>query len=103
MRRSTQLPQWGLTRMIAELISLRVLTVFGSDQDRHLLRQAASLVSVPIEVHEARSTTQASAFLARGGIDIVFLDAAFAGAERGAVLAAARAAKPAPFVFLVAA
>jgi CheY-like chemotaxis protein len=89
--------------MSADLISLRILTVFSAEDDRYVLRQGVSLVSIPIDVLEASNATAACGSLAGGDIDIVFLDAAFTATERGTVLAAAKAAKIRPFVFLLAA
>jgi CheY-like chemotaxis protein len=89
-------------RMAGELVSVRILAVFGSRQDRYLLRQAAVSATVPVEVVEADNAVAARDALA-GDIDIAFLDAARGGEDRAAFIAAARSARQAPFVILVAA
>src|SRR6266446_3306762 len=89
-------------RMGGELVSLRILAVFGSRQDLNLLRQAAAAAALPVEVIEADSAIAARNAFA-GDIDIAFLDAAVGGEERAAFIAAARSARQPPFVILVAA
>jgi len=84
--------------MISDLISLQVLLVFRSASEREILRQGAGLSSVPAEVVDADSATGAEALLARGGIDLVLLDAALPPLEKSAVCRAARAAKSKPFI-----
>src|SRR6266568_1019698 len=78
-------------RMGGELVSLRILAVFGSRQDLNLLRQAAAAAALPVEVIEADSAIAARNAFA-GDIDIAFLDAAVGGEERAAFIAAARSA-----------
>jgi CheY-like chemotaxis protein len=84
--------------MSGDLVSLRILAV-ASAADRDLLRQGASVVAIPVDVLEADNVNAASRALARGDIDVIFLDAALPVAERTAVFAAARSLKPpSPFV-----
>jgi CheY-like chemotaxis protein len=85
--------------MSGDLISLRVLTVFGSARDRDLLRRAAGLTAIPIEIEQADNVTTACSMLAGPPVDVVFVDAAMAG--RAALATAARAAARPPFVIVV--
>jgi CheY-like chemotaxis protein len=89
--------------MSDDLVSVRLLTVSGSNPARDLWRQGAALLAVPVDVMEAESAIRARSLLAAKEIDIALLDVAIAGADRTALLAAARAAKPPPLVVLVAA
>lgn len=89
--------------MTGDLVSLRVLIVSGVMHDRDTLRQGAGAVSVPIDILEAGTAKAAGSLLAAGDIDIVFIDARIAAADRVALLAAIRSKKPSPFVFLFAA
>jgi CheY-like chemotaxis protein len=86
--------------MTGDLVSLRVLMVSGVMHDRDVLRQGAGAVSVPIDILEAGSAKAAGGLLAGGDIDIVFIDARIAAADRTALLTAIRSMKPPPFVFL---
>jgi CheY-like chemotaxis protein len=85
--------------MSGEFDSLRMLVVAAARPDQELWRQAASLASVLIDLvhHDAASATKD---LARSGADICVLDGTIPNATKAAVIAAARAAKPAPLVFV---
>ena len=87
--------------MRGDLVSVRILALFGSAQDRDLLRQAAATTTVPIDVVEADSAAAACDLLATNDIDVVFLDAAATLAELTPFVAAAQSAQPPPFVVLV--
>jgi DNA-binding NarL/FixJ family response regulator len=87
--------------MRGDLVSVRILALFGSAQDRDLLRQAAATTTVPIDVVEAESAAAACDLLATNDIDVAFLDAAATLAELTSFVAAARSALPPPFVVLV--
>ncbi len=87
--------------MTSDLISLRVLLVFRSAAERDLLRQGAGLASVPVEVMEADGTASAESVLAKGGIDLVLLDAPFSQADKAAISTAARVVAERPFVVVI--
>ncbi|MEA2938940.1 MAG: hypothetical protein QOC56_2444 [Alphaproteobacteria bacterium] len=88
--------------MSSELVSVRILAVLAAAQDRDLLRQGAGVVSVPVDLLEANNANAANGVLAAGDIDIVLIETALPLADRSAVLNAARAKQPPPFVILVA-
>lgn len=89
--------------MTDDLVSLRLLAVCAAVQDRELLRQGTTLVSIPIEVVEASSASSAAECLRDGDIDLVLLDTTLPDAEKASVIEGAkRLAKP-PFVILLAA
>jgi CheY-like chemotaxis protein len=88
--------------MSADLISLRMLVIATTGPDQELWRQAASMASVPIDFATLEAASAAGA-LAKGGADICVLDGALPDSDKAAVIKAARAAKPAPLVFVSAA
>ncbi len=96
-------PALGLERMSDDLVSVQILAVFGTPRDRELLRQAASMTPVPVDVIEAESAHAARSLLAAKEIDAAFLEASTPPAELEAFIAAARTALRKPFVILVAA
>lgn len=85
--------------MGADLVSLRMLVIAAAHPDQELWRQAAAMASVPIDfaTHEAAAAAGA---LAKDGADICVLDATLPDVEMLAVIKDARAAKPAPLVFV---
>lgn len=87
--------------MSGDLVSLRIMVVSGSEPDRDLFRQGASGVAVPVDVVDAGNIGVACKMLA-SEIDIAFVDADIADAERAVFIAAARLARPAPFVIIFA-
>ncbi len=89
--------------MSGDLVSIRILAAFGSAQDRDLLRQAAALVAVPIDIIEAESTDAVRHLRASNEIDVAFVDAAATTTDLTSFMTAARSASRAPFVILVAA
>ncbi|MGI8524765.1 MAG: hypothetical protein ACR2K5_01055 [Pseudolabrys sp.] len=82
--------------MSGDLISLRMLVISAFRLAREIWRQGAALASVPIEFLEAEPA-QAAAHLAKGGIDIVMLDAALAEPDRNGAIKRARL-KSAPLI-----
>jgi len=86
--------------MIDELLSLRVVNVSESQRDHDLLRQAASISHVPIELVEADGAPTACRLLA-GATDLVFIDGALADDGINQVTAAARAAPNPAFTVLL--
>jgi CheY-like chemotaxis protein len=87
--------------MTNELLSLRILAVSGAAPLRDWLRQGAASAAVPVEAIEADSAAAAREALGRG-VDIAYIDAAPASADRTALVRDARAARKAPFVVLLA-
>ena len=87
--------------MSGDFIFMQILAVCGSAQDRELLRQGATLASLPIEFTALSATAAARAALSKDQIDILFVDHALAEQDRD-FIAAARAARQPPFVVLVA-
>jgi DNA-binding NtrC family response regulator len=85
--------------MTGDLISLRMLLVCAVPSEQDLWRQGAALASVPIEFDTA-DAARAGKTLARGGVDICIIDSKLANDDKEAVLNAARAVEPAPFVVL---
>ncbi len=84
--------------MSEDLVSLRMMVVGAAPPDEELWRQATALASVMIELaaHDAAGVVPA---LKRAGADICVIDAALPDPQKIAVIAAARAASPAPLVF----
>jgi CheY-like chemotaxis protein len=89
--------------MSDDLVSVQILAVFGTPQDRDLLRQAAASAPVPVDIIEAADPHEARATLATKDVDVAFIDAGVPPADRDAFIAAARSARRKPFVILVAA
>jgi DNA-binding response OmpR family regulator len=89
--------------MSGDLISVRILTVFASVQERELFQQAAATASVPIDIVETDGEATARTELAAGDVDIVALDSAVPAQDRAAVIKATRSARPAAFIVLLAA
>jgi DNA-binding NtrC family response regulator len=85
--------------MTGDLVSLRVLVVTAVPAQQELWQRGAALASVPIDC-AAADAAAASAMLARDGADICIVDYGLPETERTAAIAAARAAQPAPLVFM---
>lgn len=83
--------------MSVDLVSLRMLVIGSNRPERDLWQQGAAQASMPIEFAASDAGPAAQA-LARGGVDICVVDSALSEADKAAVLKAARAAKPSPFV-----
>ena len=88
--------------MSSDLISIQILAAFGSAADRALLREAAGLAAVPIEIAEAE-VGNARHRVATEEFDLAFVDAAASPTDLSALMAAAKTARRPPFVVLVAA
>jgi len=89
--------------MNGDLVSLRILLLSRSMPDRDLLRQGAATALMPVDMLETEGGMAARAMLSANDIDLIFVDAGIAVAERAAVIADARSARVQPFVFMVAA
>ena len=87
--------------MSGDLISLRMLMVGGAPAQQDLWREGAAQASVLIEF-ELAGLSAAKIALGRGGVDFCVLDTALNHADTASVLAAARAKRPAPLVFVCA-
>jgi CheY-like chemotaxis protein len=87
--------------MSSDLVSIQILAAFGTPPDRALLRQAAGLAAVPIEVTEAE-VSNARSLLGTAQYDIAFVDATASPADLSALIAAAKSSTRPPFVILVA-
>jgi len=85
--------------MSGDLVSLRMLLVAAALPDQELWRHATSMATVLIEftTHDAASCQSA---LAKAGADLCVVDAGLTDADSAAVIKAARAAKPAPLIFV---
>jgi len=87
--------------MSGDLLTLRMMVVSSDDAIQQRWREGASLASVPIEF-SADESDSAIAPLKRGGFDIVIIDAALAVDEPVELIGAARHAKPAPLIAMLA-
>jgi len=87
---------------MSDLVSIRVLLVSPSEQQRDQLRRAAGVGVVPIDVTEAESCSAARKALAVNDFDLMFVDAELAEADRAEAIKAGRAARQPPFVIVVA-
>src|SRR5262249_8311716 len=97
-------PRWlgDFERMSGDLVSVRILAAFGSVPDRDLLRQAAAMAPIPIDVVEADNANAARNLLAGGDIDVVSIEGVAASVDLKSSLAAARSVPHPPFVIVVA-
>jgi len=88
--------------MSGDLVSVRLLAVSGLAADRDLLRRAAGLIAVPLDMIEVESAPAARSALAlaQQDFDIVLLDSEIA--DKSTCIEAARSAPRPPFVILVA-
>jgi CheY-like chemotaxis protein len=86
-----------------DLVSVQILAAFGSAQDRDLLRQAAGVAAVPVDIVDLENGGSACRMLQAKEIDVAFVDAGMATAELETFIAAARSAQRQPFIILVAA
>ncbi|MGD9769391.1 MAG: response regulator [Pseudolabrys sp.] len=86
--------------MIDDLMLLKVLVAADGAAERNLWRQAAGQASVPVEVLEAGSTSEAGTLLKRGGADIVLICAELTGARDLATAAQTHGSAPLVVVVL---
>jgi CheY-like chemotaxis protein len=85
--------------MGGDLVSLRMLVVAAAPSQQDLWRKGAAMASIPIEF-AAEDAAAAVGALHEGGVDICIVDAALSDADKAAVIEAARAARPAPLLFV---
>jgi CheY-like chemotaxis protein len=88
--------------MSDELVSLRMMVVAVAPSDQDLWRQGAGMAAFPIDF-SAHDAASAKTILAKAGTDICVVNDDLPAAEKAAVIEAARAAKPAPVIFVCAA
>jgi CheY-like chemotaxis protein len=86
--------------MIDDLLSVRVILLSRWANDRGLLRQAAAMAKLPIEIDEAHNVAAVRRALA-DRVDLMFLDAALPAAELAQAVSAAQAAVKPPFTVLL--
>lgn len=86
--------------MSGDLVSLRILAVCAAGTNQDLLRQGATLASLPFEFEEATSAGKAAAMLDRGGFDLVVLDSV-GHTEQITIAKAARAGAKPPLMVLL--
>jgi CheY-like chemotaxis protein len=97
---------WHDGWMKDDFISLKMLIMSEAAPERDLVRQAAALASIPIDITEAGANGDAAALselLARGNYDAVLFDSRIPKPDRQKVLDAIRAAPSRPFALLIAA
>jgi DNA-binding NarL/FixJ family response regulator len=85
--------------MPGDLVSLRMLVISAGLPHHELWHRAAASVTVPIEL-EILDVAPAAALLARAGADVFILDADLSDANKSILIKAARAAPPAPLIFM---
>ena len=73
--------------MSDDLLSLRLVVVSNSTEDRDLFRQAASSVAVPVEIVTADSAASAKNEFSAGA-DILYVDSGLATGDRAQTIAA---------------
>ena len=86
--------------MTDELLSLRALVVSREEGLRDLFRQAASWLSVPVEIVDCADAAAAQQSL--GGADLAYIDGALPTEERAQLATALRGAHKPPFSILLA-
>ncbi len=85
-----------------DLVTLRMLVAAAAGRDRDLLREAASLATLPVDMIEAETAGRAVGLLDGGDIDLVLLDSAWPVPERLRVAKPARTASKPVFVVALA-
>ena len=85
--------------MSGDLVSLRMLLVAASPSQQDLWRQGVAMASVPVDLTTVEAG-DATGTLAGDGFDLCVLDEALPEADKAAVVAAARATRSAPLVFV---
>ena len=85
--------------MSDDLVSLRIIGISAVAAEFELWRQGAGRSSVPVEFSLC-NVASGTAQLGAGKADICLIDDALPGTEKSAVIAAARATKPGPLIFV---
>jgi CheY-like chemotaxis protein len=84
------------------VLTLRALMVSKQAGLRQIMRAGAAAAATPLECVDVETVGFARAQIARGDIDLVFLDADLPAADRSKVILAARETKNVPFSVLLA-
>lgn len=87
--------------MSGDLVSIQMLLVSGAGPAREVWQQGVAQVSVPVQLETADGRLGVAA-LGKGGVDICIVDYRLPKTEIDGVITAARAARPQPFVVVVA-
>lgn len=85
--------------MSGDLVSLRMLLITAAAPDQELWRRAAAMASVPLDF-VAQAPAAAKGVFAKSGADICVFDGTLPAEEQSALIDAARAARPAPLLFM---
>ena len=85
--------------MSDDLVSLRIIGISAAEAEFELWRHGAGLSSVPVEFSVC-NVASGAAQLGAGKADICLIDNALPETEKSAVVAAARANKPGPLIFV---
>jgi hypothetical protein len=82
--------------MKGDFFFMKVLAVCGSDEAADLLRQAAGVAAITVDLSNV-TVAGASHALAKEDFDVVFVDGAIAEAEQNKVIDDARSCRSQPF------
>lgn len=85
--------------MAGDLISLRMLVVAAASPRHELWLKAVARATVPIEL-QMLDVAPAATLLSRARTDVFILDADLSDANKSILIKAARAAPPAPLIFM---
>ena len=85
--------------MAGDLVSLRMVVVTAESPDHAFWRGAVAIASIPIDL-EVLDAASAATLLARKRTDVCIIDADLADAQKNILIKAARAAPPAPVIFM---
>jgi CheY-like chemotaxis protein len=88
--------------MTGDFVSVRILAVCPSEPDADLLRQGATLATIPAYLTHVATSAAARAALAKGSVDIALLDSIMAETDMKEIFSAVRASGHPPAVVLVA-
>jgi DNA-binding NtrC family response regulator len=87
--------------MAGDILSVRILLVCGSDDDRDVMRRGAAKATLPVDICEAENAGKAIGFIDGGDVDLVFVDAAIPPSDQNRITKAARDAGNDPLVVLM--
>ena len=87
--------------MKGDFFFMKVLAICGSEEAADLLRQAAGVASITVDLSNV-TASGANHALAKEDFDVVFVDGAIAEAEQNKVIVDARSCRSQPFIFLLA-
>jgi DNA-binding NtrC family response regulator len=87
--------------MSGDILSVRILVVCASADDRTLLRQGAAQATLPVDICDADTAGKACGFLDAGDVDTVLIDAAMPPGDQTRIIKAARESGNNPLVILL--